>query len=402
MKHIPVLDGIRGLAILLVLLRHASHHIDKGGSFIDSLFFTVTERGWVGVDLFFVLSGFLITGILCKAKGRAGYFKDFYARRVLRIFPAYYAVLVIFFVVLPMIPVLSWYVAGSSHDQIWFWTYLTNLRVAERGSFYPELIPNVLWSLAIEEQFYLAWPLVVYFCSRRTVLRICVSLLVLAVALRIGMVLSDFSETSVRIFTLTRIDGLAVGSLLAIVAQGGMAVAARRFRWIGLLAFVLLIWVMFGLDTIPREFQALAITLRFTTIALVFGALIAIVATAREGSLLNRFFSAWWLQQLGKYSYAIYLWHGPMYALVDSQLFDKNSGPLILDSAIPRWTAYVIVAGLASVLAALISWHLMEKHFLKLKRYFPSGAATPPSSKANDSSPSESAGPTSKHGSKEP
>ena len=376
MKHVPVLDGIRGLAIFLVLLRHASHHIDEGNTIVDKAFFTFTARGWVGVDLFFVLSGFLITEILIRSKGSAGYFKNFYARRVLRIFPAYYAVLVIFFVIVPMIPALAWYVADSSGEQIWYWTYLTNLRVADRGSFWPELIPNVLWSLAIEEQFYLVWPLVVLFCSNRTLARICVSLLVLASGLRIAMVLMDYSETSVRIFTLTRIDGLAVGSLLAVVAQGGMAAAARRFKWIGAAAFLLFAFVAFGGSVIPREYHDIANTSRFLAVALVFGGLIAVVTTAREGGLLNRFFSARWLRILGKYSYAMYLWHGPMYALVDHQLFDKNSGPLILDSAIPRWTAYVIVSGLLSLAAAIISWNLLEKHFLKLKRHFPSGAET--------------------------
>jgi len=389
MKHLPVLDGIRGLAIFLVLLRHASHHIDRGDSFMDSIFFAFTERGWAGVDLFFVLSGFLITGILCKAKGRTGYFRDFYARRVLRIFPAYYAVLVAFFVIVPMIPSLSYYVADSSADQVWFWTYLTNLRIAERGAFYPELIPNVLWSLAIEEQFYMIWPLVVYMCSQRTVLRICMTLLILAVALRIGMVLNDFTGVSVRIFTLTRIDGLAVGSMLAIVSQGGMQQATRRFRWVGVVAVALLICTMFGLSVIPKDYQGIVSTLRFTTIALVFGALIAVATTATEGSLLHRFFSAWWLRQLGKYSYAIYLWHGPIYALVSHHLFDENSGPLILGSAIPRWIAYVFVAGLASVIAALISWHLLEKHFLKLKRHFPSGAEVSASPADQASSPTK-------------
>ena len=156
--HVPALDGLRGAAILLVLL----HHLINGDLPVHSLVgrtaFAIPRCGWAGVDLFFVLSGFLITGILLDQRGLPGYFRVFYARRALRIFPLYYGVLIIVFAILPHIRAfpqdgLRW----LRPEQIWFWTYTSNIRSAATGTIFnaPYLMLNHFWSLAIEEQFYL-------------------------------------------------------------------------------------------------------------------------------------------------------------------------------------------------------------------------------------------------------
>src|SRR5262245_10664845 len=161
-SHIPALDGIRGIAILLVLLFHFGqygHGLPYPAVFVDKLFHRICQIGWVGVDLFFVLSGFLITGILYDSKGRNHYFRNFYVRRCLRILPLYYFSLILFLIVLPKLFPLHTGFRSLRQDSFWYWTYLSNVRVAYRGwdSFG---VLDHFWSLAVEEQFYLLWPIV--------------------------------------------------------------------------------------------------------------------------------------------------------------------------------------------------------------------------------------------------
>jgi peptidoglycan/LPS O-acetylase OafA/YrhL len=164
--HIPALDAIRGLAIVVVTLYRFG-----GGGYgparaIDHSWFV--ELGQRGVDLFFVLSGFLITGILFDAKGKEHYFHNFYVRRALRIFPLYYGALASAIFVLPwMSDSLSESLRLAVDAQAWLWLYGANILQSVRGQWCLGPL-NHFWSLAIEEHFYLAWPAVIYFTSRRT------------------------------------------------------------------------------------------------------------------------------------------------------------------------------------------------------------------------------------------
>jgi peptidoglycan/LPS O-acetylase OafA/YrhL len=270
----------------------------------------------MGVDLFFVLSGFLITGILWDAKHTVGYFRNFYARRVLRIFPAYYFVLLVFFVVLNSlaIPGADAYLADSVGDQVWHWTYLSNFRIAWRGDWYHHHMPNVFWSLAIEEQFYLVWPVIVLACSRRVLMRACVVLFAVALGMRIALAYGEVSWVTSFVLTPTRMDGLVVGAFLA---------------------------------------------------------LLLLTVTSRKGSLLQWLFAHSFMRMLGKFSYALYLWHGPVDTLTRS-FFDPNRTELILGSRLPVQLVFTAVAGTLSLIAAWLSWQLIEKHFLALKNRFAS------------------------------
>jgi peptidoglycan/LPS O-acetylase OafA/YrhL len=152
--HFPTLDGVRGLAITLVMILHFT---TDGGMEptiqFDKLFFSLVKYGWIGVDLFFVLSGFLITGILYDAKGSRHYFRNFYMRRCLRIFPLYYGFLAIWFLLLPQ--VYTWpEEIRTPYSQLWCWAYLTNVLQAtaqDLGASPP--YTGHFWSLAVEEQF---------------------------------------------------------------------------------------------------------------------------------------------------------------------------------------------------------------------------------------------------------
>ena len=178
--HIPALDGLRGLAIVLVLIRHfMPWHPTK--VLAEQLLNGFLAMGWVGVDIFFVLSGFLITGILVDAKQSSHYFRNFYCVLRLRIFPLYYAMVLLCTAILPALRI--WPEGRPAGSSFWWWTYLSNIPAA----FYPEMKPGwlgVFWSLAVEQHFYLVWPVVIYMCSKKSATRVCFLLNILAWVVR--------------------------------------------------------------------------------------------------------------------------------------------------------------------------------------------------------------------------
>ncbi|NQV27245.1 MAG: acyltransferase, partial [Rhodopirellula sp.] len=212
-EHIPALDGVRGIAILMVM----SHHFTIIGSAnpVEKAVSGVLQLGWAGVDLFFVLSGYLITGILLDSKRSPHYYRNFYARRVLRIFPLYYAVVLLTFLVLPRLDGSLAQILSNTEGSIgWYITYLSNFAMS-RGNHFGYGMLNVTWSLAIEEQFYLVWPLFVCVMRPQTLLRLCLSLIVGAPLLRLSLVLQSASWVTVYTMPFCRIDALAFGALVA-------------------------------------------------------------------------------------------------------------------------------------------------------------------------------------------
>src|SRR5688572_6027292 len=210
---IPALDGLRGIAIILVMLHHFTSYRPTAG--IDGLIGSVVFFFWTGVDLFFVLSGFLISGILLDTRNSERYFTSFYARRTLRIFPLYYLVLFLAFVVLPKFPAVHAVLAG--HPDVptqWpYWLYLTNFSIADGGWVHGWV--DVAWSLAIEEQFYLVWPLMIWLCPPRLVAPLCAVILVAEPIARVYARATDVPSLSIFVLPWFRLDGFATGALLA-------------------------------------------------------------------------------------------------------------------------------------------------------------------------------------------
>jgi peptidoglycan/LPS O-acetylase OafA/YrhL len=325
---------------------------------LPRLFYMTTRLGQTGVDLFFILSGFLITGILFDTKGTTHYFRNFYGRRTVRIFPLYYGVLVVGLIVVP-------HLFGSSAlgvHPLWLWTYTANLPMsagAESTWF------GHFWTLAIEEQFYLIWPAVVFAFGRTALLRICLGCIVGAAACR---ALAEWVGLSSFSFTLCRMDSLTLGAWLALAARGPDGVRGWGRRALGVaLGTGLVMAPLYVLKTGTGETWVQVV--KFTFIAAFHGAVLTLALTAGPASWTGRLFRLAPLRLLGRYSYGMYVYHPFLIALAAQRLADSRLGPLGLGPAAALWLRFSAIVVL-SFAAAWLSWTLYEKPFLGLKKYF--------------------------------
>jgi len=342
MRRIHQLDAVRGIAVLLVLVHNTDNYPTLHLGWIATY-------GWMGVDLFFVLSGFLITGILLDSRSSDGYFRDFYARRCLRIWPLYYAALVFMFVVVPFLhPAERANIFGVRSGPWWsYLIFLQNFLVPVPTNALGLL--GVTWSLAVEEQFYLIWPLIVRFCSVEQIRRI--AFIVICVSPWIRLYLS---RHAVIIYSnsFCRLDGLMAGALLA------TAVRSKRFdqaRFLGLA------WITLGISTgltlLLEALQQRWLVFSFVALAAVSLIYLALFsqATYLQRILANRF-----LVYTGTISYGIYLLAKIPVDVVKVLRLDQY--PLL---------AFTITVCGAYVLA-IITWNFLERPFLRLKHHFES------------------------------
>ncbi|HEY8165342.1 MAG TPA: acyltransferase [Gemmatimonadaceae bacterium] len=371
-SHIPALDGVRGLAILVVMLGHftlAYRPVHLWEAFLKRFL----ETGWLGVDLFFVLSGFLITGILLQAKGSKHYFRNFYARRTLRIFPLYYGFLIAFFIIAPLVhpPAPGGQFESWQKSQWWFWTYLSNYQILFPQWARPYPLTH-FWTLAVEEQFYLFWPAVVLLTSRKGLIRVCLATVVVALAVRIALHVAGIPETAGYRITPARIDTLAIGALLAVLVLDDHA--RELIRRYALRTFLICVTIMAAIAIPARTLPQSSFPMQLVGYPAIAVASALLISRAVDGSgmgLLNRFFSTRVMRFLGKYSYGIYVIHFPLTRVFDRVGLRVASFPTIAGSELPGAIAYAAIATTVSILLALLSWHLYEKRFLSLKRLFP-------------------------------
>src|SRR6185312_12498830 len=201
--RIPQLDGLRAIAISMVLVSHFWTY-PANTTALNRLF----SSGWLGVDLFFVLSGYLITSILLRTRDSATYFRTFYMRRILRIFPPYYLLLLIVLVLLPLARPLGGELAA---EQWTFWLFLGNFFLAHGWQM---LRIDLTWSLAIEEQFYLVWPALVRYCNR--IGPVCIAICIGLPIVRIALWESGVGWMWLHLMMPLRADSFAWGALVAL------------------------------------------------------------------------------------------------------------------------------------------------------------------------------------------
>jgi peptidoglycan/LPS O-acetylase OafA/YrhL len=358
----PALDGLRGLAIAGVL---ACHFLNAwpAQSGLDRRLVEAMGLGWTGVDLFFVLSGFLITGILLDQVGAPGWWTGFLVRRALRIFPLHYLALALFGLFGPALGLIDPWTFGRWG--LWYWTYLGNWAYAAR-----QVIPALshFWSLGVEEQFYLLWPIVVFAARGRRLAALSAGLVVVAPALRALIVhASGWPVGTAFRVTPGRLDGLAMGALLAWAFRDplGRAVVARAWPWaaaMGALAFAVLgVPLGFDMHQAPLEIWS------HTALAVAFGGLLAgAVAGEPGGSRLARALSAAPLRALGRVSYGVYVWHYLVHVGLLRAVRARPAGAALLATR----AGYLAYAGCGVAVSLALAWashHLVEKRFLALK-----------------------------------
>jgi len=361
-KHLPALDGIRGLAILIVVARHTGGGAQSSNLLIKSMGL-VLKGGWGGVSLFFVLSGFLISGILWDTRGTEGWLRNFYIRRALRIFPLYYGSL--------LLVVLTAFAAHQGFfclSRIWvFALYLQNIpALAELTKSYGSALRlGHFWSLAVEEQFYLLWP---FLLSRMKTLAQAKYLCVATIALSFGFRLLLWSRPAAPFefdgFLLTRAGELAAGAFLAICFRDGSWKKLDRLAPVAAAAS-LAGFAAVGWQGGTVDFQGSGIIvygLLFLTIF--WGSLL--VLSLRPAGFWSRAMNIGWLRGVGRISYGIYVFHVlffPWYSWVAEKIWphaDRVQG-LALNGV-------VIVA--LSFAIAWLSFRFYESRFLILRKRF--------------------------------
>ena len=363
-SHIPALDGLRGVAVAAVFALH--YHPDPQlGPWILRLMDKAAFLGWAGVSLFFSLSGFLITGILWDSLGRPHWWRNFYMRRSLRIFPLYYLVLIAATVV-----ALAMGATWNAMSKIAVdFVYLTDIPPLWRQMWGFPLQPSLVhfWSLAVEEQFYLIWPLLLlaFAKNRKGVMKLCAVVWLASLAFRLVAVGLDWSWLWPHHFLLSRAGELCAGSFLALTLRGtptaipGVLRIARWALYISLAALVVMVVMSPGLSLMDPPWATLGIA----TFSIFFTALIAMCL--RPGTITSLFENGA-LRWLGKISYGVYVYHLLLYGVFEwlARRLAPDAGPLQASLLLAA------VAGCGTLLVASLSFYTFERAFLSLKGRF--------------------------------
>lgn len=363
-SHLPGLDGIRGLAIALVMF---SHFIVVGGNLTaGSAFSRFMRSGYLGVDLFFTLSGFLITGILLDSKRSTNFFRVFYIRRALRIFPLYYGLLAVSWLTVVFITPSDGVELTGVDSMAWSWLYASNIGMAVKGTWLasPTWVGlGHFWSLAVEEQFYLVWPLVVFLTPVRFLRRLCV-FLVLASPVVFWLLPKWIGDVPTYVSTLSRLGVLAAGGLLAILWRE----PEQWTKWNPLLKPAVLLGG--ALLLLERSYLPV-LSFAEPSLVLVLGAAcVGLAASGNGPRLVQRFFESRVLRWLGKYSYGIYVYHHALKPVWIEFFWNRAIVPA-MGTGWGATLVYTGVATLASLLLAWLSWICLEGPILSFKSRFP-------------------------------
>ncbi|MFZ0305781.1 MAG: acyltransferase [Terracidiphilus sp.] len=362
------LDGVRGIAVTMVFIHH---YCDKA----------LIGWGWTGVQVFFVLSGFLITGILFDSRDEPFRFRNFYIRRTLRIFPLFYFtwLLILLGGIYLHLQWRPWHVLWLVYLGNFTRFFVGNLSCDHIYTAFPLLPVEIghYWTLAIEEQFYLFWPMIVFMVgSRKTLIRICIAAVFLAPLLRMllyftlpkGLIELDFLFR----FTFTQCDSFLLGGLIALLIRGDQKEKTlRAANWLlfpSLCCLILLQLQSNGwrLRILNLDHASMSI-FGLSLINLASAGLI--LSSLRTDSFIYRITASWPLRRVGRYSYGFYVYHVLMAPFLFTFVWPQSGFPQ--NTAHYVHQALVILLDYALVLAvSVLSYHFLESPFLRLKDRF--------------------------------
>jgi peptidoglycan/LPS O-acetylase OafA/YrhL len=371
-KYLPELDGIRGVAILGVL---CSHGVGVTGIFENTntsvpanIFEHLMVPLWGGVDLFFALSGFLITGILLRTKGNQNYFSSFYARRALRIFPIYYLVLLLCLSVAHFSAHVANQLPPSPEWKFAYFIYLQNWPIFWHGHKMLEGFWGAYWSLAVEEQFYFIWPIVVLLLSETAISTICIVGFLCALPLRLFLSIHYFGGSfGLAQITSSRVDGLLLGAACAVyMFKHKRPVPMRWIVLSGSIGSIIVAWIAIFHNSELVDTGSWILTLGITGFALLSGTVVAV--SQHYIPLIQRILTLRWLRLAGKYSYGIYVYHLLIFLPVRKFLWDHTG--LAATWNLPEKILALLLLFAVVFFIAKLSYDLIETRFLRLKKSF--------------------------------
>ena len=361
-SRIPELDGLRAIAISWVFVMHifyASGLPADSVNWMPRVLREVISHGWLGVDLFFLLSGFLISGILMDTRGSSSFFRKFYARRALRILPVY--------VVCILVMWLFYHRADAYFG-------LSLLFMANFAHLFKVPVPHgpsVFWSLAIEEHFYLIWPLLVFMLARAQLVALCAVIVIGTPILRgLCAYWGMDPEGEIYLYSYFRFDGLALGAILAIWIRSQYF--TRNYAWklsgVFLAAFLLITAVGWPFGVMGTKTVA-ATALRYTQADMVFAAAMTL-ALAYRNTRVTSLLRSPVAGLIASLSYCIYLIHLAMIDLYVGILsrfaVDDTASLGFIASGVTR----LVIIGVATIAVAMLSNKYLEGPVLKFKRHF--------------------------------
>lgn len=332
-------------------------------AFPESEFGSIASRGiqvgLLGVNLFFVLSGYLITRILLHSIERPDYFRSFYSRRTLRIFPLYFLSLVLFLHLAPAVSMSPTIFSEARENAGYLWTYTTNLKMSWDAAWSFGYLDH-FWSLAVEEQFYLLWPFFVLLTGRH-LLKVALAGAFLGGLARSWFCLISNNTVAPDVFTFFQCDGLLLGASVAAFFNPSTEPTTwlPRLYWVTtwcVLTFIALV------ATQGRFFE-----LPILLINLAFASGLAIVLLQSDRSRLRRLLSNRSLRSFGKYSYAMYVFQSPLIPLV-AMTIAWLGWPALNEWTVIGRCFYVLGMTAVTWSIGLISWNAFEVHFIRLRR----------------------------------
>ncbi|MFC5283920.1 acyltransferase family protein [Pedobacter alpinus] len=341
--YIPALDGLRGIAILLVILFHTFHFM----------------FGWCGVDLFFILSGFLITGSLLETRDEPHYFRNFWIKRTLRIFPLYYLVLIII-----LLPKQLFNIETISYTSWSYWFYVQNWVYTFNGIFpHGKATLNHFWSLAIEEQFYFLFPFIVKYLPRKSL----IGILLLFIIIAIGFRYYFFSLNNIGYYvaTVSRLDALSIGAMLAYLVRYNISLLQKFTHLIFYSSLAYIVFAIVINQDLHFSNPHIA-TFGLTAFALFFGCILVYALATPKISFLSTVLNNSSLKFIGKIAYGLYVFHWILYVFMKPPLEELIFETIHLSVASKVITSSIVF--IASFTLAYLSYYYFEKKVMGLKR----------------------------------